>query len=94
MNQKILQLHGTVLRHIRCKQRFIERPVTRKQFFAHEHRANEVVDKRRVYPVTTKIPDTGEAIAQLPDTSVQNSAEPHDHYFLSIPAKRPVEKAI
>lgn len=73
--------------------------VARKQSVAHEHLAHDVVDERRMHPVTAEITGAGEAVAQFCDTSGQPerkgvSAESHRLYFLSIPARRPVEKAI
>lgn len=94
MNIKILQLNGTMSTHSRSKKCFIKRPVSRKQLLAHENRTDKVVDKRGMHPMSAEITGSGKTVAQLPDTSEQMSAEPHGFYFLSIPAKRPVEKAI
>ena len=99
VDRQVLQLSGTTPGYARSRQRVVNRPVARKQPVVHEHLAHDVVDERRMHPVPAEITGAGEPVAQLCDPSGEPerkriAAEPHGTYFLSIPARRPVEKAI
>ena len=97
MNRQILQLHGPRLGHSGRQQRTAELPVAGQQTVPHEDLPHKVVDIGRMHPVPAEIAHPDEAGAQLRDppreAGSDMSARLH-RYFFSMPAKRPVEKAI
>lgn len=99
MNHQVLQLHGTAAGNARSKQGFVQSPVAGQQAVAHEYATHDLVNERRMDSVAAEIAGAGEAVAQFGNPSGQPdgngmSADLHNRYCLSIPARRPVEKAI
>ena len=98
MNRQILQLHRPTVRNSRRKQRPVKPAIPREQLPAHEDLANNGVDEGRMHPVAPEIACPGEAVAEAREAARQvqrqTVSELHRNYFLSSPARRPVEKAI
>lgn len=98
MDRQILQLHGPLSGDTGLKQRTVELPIARKQVDAHENLPHQIVDERRMYAVSAEITRAYQTVAQLCNPSGNPAADMsddlHGRYFLSMPARRPVEKAI
>lgn len=98
VNGKVLQLPGRTFGDAGFPQGPEKRPVARHERRPHENLAHERIDERRMDTVAAEMPRPHEPAADgrqplrqsLPETM---SSRTHP-YFFSMPASRPVEKAI
>ena len=99
MNRHVLQLYRPAFGHSGTAQRPVQPPVARQQLAAHEDLPYNIIYEGRMDSVPPKITGADQPVVQFCDPSVKTqsdsaAADPHLPYFFSMPARRPVEKAI
>lgn len=99
MNRHVLQLYRPAFGHSGTAQRPIQPPIAGQQLAAHENFPYNIIYERRMDSVPAEITGADKPVVQFCDPSVKTqsdsaAADPHLPYFFSMPARRPVEKAI
>ncbi len=94
VDRQILQQYGLPLGNPGIDRTPEKRPLARHQRRPHEDLAHEGIDERRMDPVTAEMAHPQQAATnRSPTLSEPMSREIHGYCF-SMPASRPVEKAI
>ena len=99
VNRQVLQLYGPPFVRSCGPQGLIERSVAGQKFGAHEDFPHKGIDERGVHSVAPEVAYPCQSVARRRDASpnILPQSVPrefHGFYFFSMPASRPVEKAI
>ena len=93
--QQILQLRGTPRRHAGSTKRLVESPVAGRKSAPHKNFPHQCVHERGVNSVPAEMAGAGEPVPQpLHPAGKAANISPSAVHCFSMPASRPVEKAI
>ena len=98
VRNKVLQLHAASRGDASCHKGIVKVSHLGDELILHKHLTHNIIDIWRVYAMTSKIACAAQVRGQMLQTIEPmlecSSRAFHGSYFLSCPARRPVENAI